>query len=200
MAKQCTFTLQPDEKSTRSLKQCRAMHIMAAIMLVIYSLPYAFTFETDWIYLLAILLPALVILFIAIARRTLIEDANNNRIFRILEAGFLMMGSMHYLQVDQNIPALLYGLVSLFMLFLLWMESRLFQEKHIFFDEEKVEVEFPLGTRSYTWAQLHAVMLQSAIITLSFKDHTIHQLAIRPDYSELEAGDFLFFCQDCIRK
>lgn len=200
MAKQFTFTLQPDERRTRSLKQCRAMHIMAAIMLVIYSLPYALTFSTDWIYLLAILLPALVILFIAIARRELIEDANNNRIFRILEAGFLMMGSMHYLQVDQNLPAVLFGLVSLLMLFLLWMESRLFLEKHIYFDEEKVEVEFPLGTRSYTWPQLHAVMLQSAIITLSFKDNTIHQLAVKPDYTELEAGDFLFFCQDCIRK
>lgn len=200
MGKQFTFTLQPDDRYRRSLNQCRAMHIMAAIMLVLYAFPYAFTYETDWVYLLGILVPALVILWIAIARRSLIEDANTNRIFRILEAGFLMMGSMHYLQVDQTMPAILYGLVSLVMLFLLWMESRLFVEKHIYVNDEKVEVEFPLGTRSYPWQQLHAVMLQDAIITLSFKDNTIHQLAIKPDYTELEAGDFLFFCQDCIRK
>lgn len=200
MSRSFTFTLQPDESRAKSLKQCRAMHIMASIMLIIYALPYALTFQDDWIYLLAILLPSLVILFIAIGRRALIEDANNNRIFRILEAGFLMMGSMHYLQTDQNMPALLYGLASLLMLFLLWMESRLFIDKHIYFDEDKVEVEFQLKTKTYSWSELHAVMLQHAMLTLSFKDNTIHQLGVAPDYTELEAGDFLFFCQDCIRR
>ena len=200
MRKEFQFLVQDENRKRRYFTQCRAMHIMAALLLIVYTLPYIIDFKENWVYILAILIPSLLILFLSLFKKELITEVNNNRVFRVIEAGFLMMGCMHYLQTGQNIPALLFGLASLFMLFLLWMESRIFRDQYIIFNEDKVEVDLPIGRKRYDWGQLHAVMLQQDFITLSFKDNTIQQLNVRQWYSELEAGDFLFFCKDCIRK
>jgi len=189
-----------NERLPKYLMQSRSLHIMACILLIIYILPFAVEFSENWMMLLGILLPAITILILTLFKRKLVNDVNNNRIFRILEAGFLMMGSMHYLQTDKNLPALLYGMSAFFVLFLLWMESRILQDQYILFDKSQIEVELPLSTKKYGWDELQAVMIKNDFLTLSYKDNTIQQLKIQPNFNENEEGDFLFFCQDCIRK
>ena len=173
---------------------------MAAILLVSYSLPYAADFKENWMLLLGVLIPAITVLMVALFKKRLIEDVNNNRVFRILEAGFLMMGCMHFLQANQLLPSMLFGVVAMIILFLLWMEGRMMQDQYIMFEQSHIELELPLATRKYMWEQLQAVMIKDEYITLSFKDNKIQQLKIQPNFVENEEGDFLFFCQDCIRK
>jgi len=172
---------------------------MASILLIIYALPYTLKISEDWMMVIGILLPAITILIISLFKKTLLADVNNNRVFRILEIGFLIMGSMHYLQINHNLPALLFGAVAMFMGFLLWMESRILHDQYILFDRSKIEIELPLSTKKYQWQELQAVMIKNEFITLSFKDNKIHQVKIKPNFVENEEGDFLFFCQDCIR-
>ncbi|HOZ52615.1 MAG TPA: hypothetical protein PLU17_12200 [Chitinophagaceae bacterium] len=198
MHNQFHFKLSNDRLSKYTL-QSRSMHIMASILLIIYALPYTLKISEDWMMVIGILLPAITILIISLFKKTLLADVNNNRVFRILEIGFLIMGSMHYLQINQNLPALLFGAVSIFMGFLLWMESRILHDQYILFDRSKIEIELPLSTKKYQWQELQAVMIKNEFITLSFKDNKIHQVKIKPNFVENEEGDFLFFCQDCIR-
>ncbi len=173
---------------------------MACILLIIYALPYAGDIAENWMLLFGIMSPAVTILILTLFKRKLVNDSNNNRIFRILEGGFLMMGCMHYLQINMNLPAILYGMSALFILFLLWMESRILQDQYILFTTSQIEVEWPLKTTRFSWKDLQAVMIKNEFLTLSYKDSTIQQLKIQPDFNENEEGDFLFFCQDCIRK
>jgi hypothetical protein len=42
-------------------------------------------------------------------------------------------------------------------------------------------------------------MIRDEFLTLSYKDATIQQLKIQPEFIENEEGDFLFFCQDRIK-
>jgi hypothetical protein len=199
MPKKFFFTLS-NEQQSKYIRQGRAMHIMAALLLFCYVLSYAGQFQENWMIVLGVILPALTIFFVALFKADLLMDANNNRIFRILESGFLMMGCMHFLQLDQLLPALLFGLVSAIMLFLLWMESRILQTQHILFNESVIELELPLATKKYTWNELQAVMIKNDYLTLSFKDSTIRQLRIKDDYPPQVEGDFLFFCKDCIAR
>jgi hypothetical protein len=198
MHKQFHIKLQHD-KLPRYLKQSRAMHIMACILLIIYALPYLADFSDNWMMLLGISLPAITILAVTLFRNKLVRDINNNRVFRILEGGFLLMGSMHYLQADKVLPAIVFGMAALFILFLLWMEGRILQDQYIVFEDSHIEVELPLATRTYAWSELQAVMIRDEFLTLSYKDTTIQQLKIQPEFIENEEGDFLFFCQDRIK-
>jgi hypothetical protein len=198
MHKQFHIKLQHD-KLPRYLKQSRAMHIMACILLIIYALPYLADFSDNWMMLLGISLPAITILAVTLFRNKLVRDINNNRVFRILEGGFLLMGSMHYLQADKVLPAIVFGMAALFILFLLWMEGRILQDQYIVFEDSHIEVELPLATRTYAWNELQAVMIRDEFLTLSYKDTTIQQLKIQPEFIENEEGDFLFFCQDRIK-
>jgi hypothetical protein len=109
------------------------------------------------------------------------------------------MGSMHYLQADKVLPAIVFGMAALFILFLLWMEGRILQDQYIVFEDSHIEVELPLATRTYAWNELQAVMIRDEFLTLSYKDTTIQQLKIQPEFIENEEGDFLFFCQDRIK-
>ncbi len=179
--------------------QSRAMHIMACILLIIYAFPYMADFSENWMMLLGVSLPAITILAVTLFKKSLVRDINNNRVFRILEGGFLMMGSMHYLQADKYLPAIVFGMSALFILFLLWMEGRILQDQYIVFDQSQIEVELPLATRKYAWSEIQAVMIRNEFLTLSYKDSTIQQLKIQPEFVENEEGDFLFFCQDRIK-
>jgi len=198
MHKQFHIKLQHDTLP-RYLTQSRAMHIMACILLIIYALPYLADFSDNWMMLLGISLPAITILAVTLFKSKLVRDINNNRVFRILEGGFLLMGSMHYLQADKVLPAIVFGMAALFILFLLWMEGRILQDQYIVFEDSHIEVELPLATRTYTWSELQAVMIRDEFLTLSYKDATIQQLKIQPEFIENEEGDFLFFCQDRIK-
>jgi low affinity Fe/Cu permease len=82
MHKQFHIKLQHD-KLPRYLKQSRAMHIMACILLIIYALPYLADFSDNWMMLLGISLPAITILAVTLFRNKLVRDINNNRVFRI---------------------------------------------------------------------------------------------------------------------
>ncbi|MCF8292607.1 MAG: hypothetical protein K9I70_02245 [Chitinophagaceae bacterium] len=198
MHKQFHIKLQHDTLP-RYLTQSRAMHIMACILLIIYALPYLADFSDNWMMLLGISLPAITILAVTLFKSKLVRDINNNRVFRILEGGFLLMGSMHYLQADKVLPAIVFGMAALFILFLLWMEGRILQDQYIVFEDSHIEVELPLATRTYAWNELQAVMIRDEFLTLSYKDATIQQLKIQPEFIENEEGDFLFFCQDRIK-
>ena len=198
MHKQFHIKLQHDTLP-RYLTQSRAMHIMACILLIIYALPYLADFSDNWMMLLGVSLPAITILAVTLFKKSLVRDINNNRVFRILEGGFLMMGSMHYLQADKYLPAIVFGMSALFILFLLWMEGRILQDQYIVFDQSQIEVELPLATRKYAWSEIQAVMIRNEFLTLSYKDSTIQQLKIQPEFVENEEGDFLFFCQDRIK-
>lgn len=143
--------------------------------------------------ILGIMLPAITILLVAIFKRRLIEDINNNRVFRILEAGFLLMGSMYYLQENKWLPSILFAAVAFIILFLLWMEGRILQDQYILFEPSHIEVEFPLATKKYAWQQMQAVMIKNEFITLSFKDNTIHQLRVQPNLLILKKVIFYFF-------
>ena len=198
MHKQFHIKLQHDTLP-RYLTQSRAMHIMACILLIIYALPYLADFSDNWMMLLGISLPAITILAVTLFKSKLVRDINNNRVFRILEGGFLLMGSMHYLQADKVLPAIFFGMAALFILFLLWMEGRILQDQYIVFEDSHIEVELPLATRIYAWSELQSVMIRDEFLTLSYKDATIQQLKIQPEFIENEEGDFLFFCQDRIK-
>ena len=147
------FYLLINEKARIYASQRIAMHIMAGLFLVFYALQYLPTYNENWMYLVGILPVSILVILLAIFKKALFLDINNNRIFRILETGFLMMACMHFVQTNQYISAILYGFVSLLILYLFSIESRMLQEQYVIFNKEKIQVELPIFTKKIKWSE-----------------------------------------------
>jgi hypothetical protein len=194
MHKHFYFKLHKEDNPRRYL-QSRAMHVMAALFLLFYGMQYIIAVETNWIQLLAILPPSILIIVLVIFKRSLFTDPNNNRIFRILEIGFLMMGCMHFLQKDHNLAALLYGFVASFILLIMWMENRIFHDQYIDFKEEKITIELPLYTKSISWDAVKQVMIKNHYLSVEYKDLSMSQYNIIDSLTVEEKEAFFEFCK-----
>ncbi|MBL7766525.1 MAG: hypothetical protein JNJ58_10550 [Chitinophagaceae bacterium] len=186
------------EDLPKRIRQCKAMHLMASLLLLIYGLQYLLLEELSWIYVLALIPPPLLIIFMTIFKKNFVADPANNRIFRILEAGFLLMGSMHFLQNNQVVPALLFGFASLLTAGLLWMESRIFGEQFIDFSEEGVSIQLALQDKKIPWSQIHNILIRNHYLSIVFSDGQAQQYLIRNHYNDDELILFFSFCREKI--
>jgi hypothetical protein len=163
---------------------------MAGLFLVFYGLQYLPTYSVNWMYLVGILPVSILVILLSIFKKSLFLDLNNNRIFRILETGFLMMACMHFLQTNQHIAAVLYGLVSLLILYLLSFESRMLQEQYIIFNKDKIQIELPIFTKKIKWSELKNVVQKNDYLTFEFKNDTFAQYRVKHDYDDIKLMEF----------
>lgn len=178
--------------------QCRALHIMAGIMMVIYSLQFLPHIQEQWMQVLAILPPAILIIVLAIFKKKMITDAGNNRVFRILEAGILLMGSMAYLKTNQFFPAVLFGLVAFFLLYVLYIESRLFSKQFIDVTKAGVTVALPTHNKNTEWTEIKNIVVKNDYFTLETTNNKIRQYPVFDSLSSEESLQFLQFCEQHI--
>jgi hypothetical protein len=184
------FYLLINENVRKYASQRISMHIMAGLFLVFYGLQYLPTYNENWMYLVGILPVSILVILLSIFKKVLFLDINNNRIFRILETGFLMMACMHFLQTNQHIAAVLYGLVSLLILYLLSFESRMLQEQYIIFNKDKIQIELPIFTKNIKWSALKNVVQKNDFLTFEFKNDTFAQYKIKHGYDDEKLIEF----------
>lgn len=174
--------------------QCRALHIMAAIMMVIYSLQFLPQIRDNWIQVLAIFPPAILIIVFAVFKKKIITDSGNNRIFRILEAGILLMGSMAYLKTSQFFPAILFAFVAFFLVYVLYIESRLFTKQFIDVTKAGVSVALPTHNKKTGWSDIRNIVVKNDYFTLETQTNQIRQYPVFNSLTDEESVQFLHFC------
>jgi hypothetical protein len=174
--------------------QSRAIHVMAALFLLLYAMQYFFK-EATWLYKLMILPPPLTIIGLVIFKRKLFEDIATIRMFRILEIGFLIMGCMHFLQHNQSGIAALYFLIALFIALIFYMEMRLFNPQFVLFYPTHIEVPTLWRTRHVTWKSVDHVVLRRPHLTILFPKDRYMQWQVETSQSEPSfEEDFKHFC------
>lgn len=190
--------LRSQQNLPKRYRQARAMHIIAGLMLLPYALEYAHKSPPQWMELIGILLPALCVVFIPVFRPRLLQNIEANRIFRILEAGFLIMGGMHFLQHNLPLIALLFIFLSAVMLLLLWMESRIFQEQFISIDVNGIHIEWPLRNQKIPLSQIKKLVFNQQYLTLIFRNEEIRQFTIEQTYHPEEIQELQTFLKQQI--
>lgn len=190
--------LRSQENLPKRYRQARAMHIIAGLMLLPYALEYALKSPPQWMELIGILIPALCVVFVPLFRPRLLQTNEANRIFRILEAGFLIMGGMHFLQNKLPLIALLFIFLSGVMLLLLWMESRIFQEQYIRIDAAGILIEWPLRNQKIPFTQIKKLVFNQQYLTLIFRNEEIRQFAIEQTYHPEEIQELQSFLKQQI--
>lgn len=177
--------------------QGRAMHVMLALFMLFYGLQFVMKGDIAWWQLLAVLPPAILIPALVIFRRRLFDEPENNRLFRILEAGFLLMGSMHFLQRNLLGVSVLYFFVCVFAVLLLWLESRLFRRQLVRVSKEGIQADAPLRAVNISWADTERVTLKNHYLTLHLKNNHTMQWCVDDRFLVGNEETFLQFCERC---
>lgn len=175
--------------------QSRAIHVMAALFLLLYAMEYFYK-ESTWLYKLMILPPPLTIIGLVLFKRTLFEEVATVRMFRILEIGFLIMGCMHFLQQNQSAIAGLYFIIAVFIGLIFYMEMRLFNPQFILFYPSHIEVPTLWRTRRVLWESIDHVVLRRPHLTILFPNDRYMQWQVETSQREASFDDdFKQFCE-----
>jgi hypothetical protein len=195
MHKHFYFKLVKEDRSKRML-QSRAMHVMAAFFMLFYGLQYISILPINWTQIIALLPASIAVIAVVIFKRKILEDANTNRVFRILELGFLTMGCLHFLQHDNIISTVLYVVVTLFIGLILWMENRIFHDQFIDFVEKEVMVELPLYNKKIAWKNITQVTLKNHYLSLELPNNKLLQYRVKDTMTAEERIEFTRFCEE----
>lgn len=183
------FRLQKDNLEKR-YKQCTAMHIMSALVLIFYGLHYLSSDNGEWMYVFAIVPASIMIIFLALFRKNMFHDANTNRTFRILEIGLLMLGAMHFFQLQSWWAAILFSIVCAVVMLLAWMENRIFQAQFIDITDQNISVATSLYDKHFNWKDIQNIILKHDFITFHFNDDRFQQYRIFEEYSLQDQAEF----------
>ncbi|HMN32170.1 MAG TPA: hypothetical protein PKA54_02220 [Chitinophagaceae bacterium] len=180
--------------------QCRSMHIMASIFISIYALRFLEDIQENWLMLLMILPISVAILFFTIFKKEILISPQNNRTFRIIEIGFLFMGGLHFLNTNQYFPMILFFTISFFLMYILYMELRIFSEMYIQLSSDFIVIPTPTQDKKIKWNQLHQIQIKNEHISFFFKSNEINQYRIVLNMNSEELLAFQTFCKNQIDK
>ncbi|MBP6624894.1 MAG: hypothetical protein KA198_06965 [Chitinophagaceae bacterium] len=173
--------------------QSRAMHIMAGIILLVYGIP--FFWSNDWTMILGFTLPALMVISVSLFKKKNLVVPQFNQVFRILEIGFLFIAAENYSNEHKPLIASFFTLAAIFLVFILWLEHRLFNPQYIVFEENEVIVPGSFKDKKYDYQDLAQIVLRTPFLTFQFKNQEFSQLKIHQSYDEFDIQRFEVFCQ-----
>lgn len=175
--------------------QSRALHAMAALLILVYGIQYLLKPQVDWWQLLAIIPPAFLLLWLIVFKRKMFDEPATNRIFRILEMGFLAMGSMHFMQKNVWIPAIFYLFFCVILILILKLESRIFSPQYLDFEDKRIVIDFPLKTSCITWDKLERITLKNHYLTFHLKNGKYREFRIKDQFLPEERSTFDHMCK-----
>ena len=174
--------------------QSRAIHVMAALFMLLYALQYLQA-TPSWLYPAMLFPPPILIILLVIFKRTLFEDLSQLRMFRILEIGILCMGALHFLQNNNEVVSGLFTAIAAIVGIIFYMETRLFIPQFVFFNQDGIWVPGLWRTKKITWPEVEQVALKSPHLTLLMPSGRYWQWRIESPLHPDFQSDFLLFCE-----
>lgn len=178
----------------RKIIQCRSIHIMASILLIVYALQFIKDYQEQWMLLLIGIPPALVIIFFSIFKKNIITEVNNNRIFRILELGLLVMAFLHFFKENEYPAFILYFVFSIFLFIIFYIENRVFSKQFIDVKSNGIQIALPTHDKKIDWQQVKNIVVRENYITIETKEEKYLQYPIFNSLTENEYEQFILFC------
>lgn len=196
MHNQFSFRLLRDDIDKRC-KQSRAMHIMASMLIIFFGL--RFIFQLDWTMLLGFTLPSTMVLVVSLFKAKQLRIVEYNRIFRILEIGFLAVAAERYFHEPNLGLGLFFSAGAFIIALIFWMESRLFSEQFIDFHEAHILIPGALSDKKYEYSTIENIIYRAPYLTLQFKNQDFRQLKVEPEFSSFDEDEFRQFCHSLLK-
>ena len=189
MKNQFFFLLIP-EKYEKYFRQMRAMHIMACIFLIVYSILLLTDWDANWMEIISLVPTTLAVLYFVIFKGQSLKQVQINQVLRLFEIGFLGIAANYFFKAGQLLPMVLFASVALFVLILLVMENKIFSDRFIELNDKEIIWPQLFNTRKIPWQNLKSVILKFHVLTFDMQDKGFVQQDVFHKYDEEELALF----------
>ena len=196
MHNQFSFRIRRDDVEKR-FKQSRAMHIMASLLIILFGL--RFIIQLDWTMLLGFTLPSLMVLVVSLFKSKQLRIIDYNRVFRILEIGFLSVAAERYFHEPNLWMGFFFSFCAIIIALIFWMESRIFAGQFIDFYDSQVLVPGVLSDKKYAYSSIEQIIYRAPYLTLQFKNEDFRQIQVEPEFSHFDVDEFRRFCDSLLK-
>lgn len=196
MHNQFSFRILRDDIEKRC-KQSRAMHIMASMLIIFFGL--RFIFQSDWTMLLGFTLPAFMVLLVSLFKAKQLRIVEYNRVFRILEIGFLAVAAERYFHEPNLWMGLFFTCVAFIIALIFWLEARIFTAQFIDFHEVNIFIPGALSDKKYGYATIENIIYRAPYLTIQFKNQDFRQIKVEPEFSHFDEDEFRQFCHSLLK-
>lgn len=196
MHNQFSFRILRDDIDKR-FKQSRAMHIMASILIIFFGL--RFIFQLDWTMLLGFTLPSTMVLLVSLFKAKQLRIIEYNRVFRILEIGFLAVAAERYFHEPNLWMGLFFSCCAFIIALIFWMEARLFSGQFIDFHEVNILIPGSLSDKKFEYSTIENIIYRAPYLTIQFKNQDFRQIKVEPEFSPFDEDEFRQFCHSLLK-
>lgn len=172
--------------------QVTALHLMAALAMIGSGavLRQYYPPATNWGLILAG--GGIILLLLAMFRNKWLTRSKANRVVRILEL-LLMAGlTVYFIRRHWTPPAIMFGGLSVAILFAVFWEYSVGNVQTIRIDEEGIKLPVTSRKRSISWPEVEKVILRFGILTIDCEDNRLYQWNIAE--TDIDNEIFDAFC------
>jgi len=149
--------------------------------------------------LLGFTLPSLMVLVVSLFKSTQLRIIDYNRVFRILEIGFLSVAAERYFHEHHLWMGFFFSFCAVIIALIFWMEARILSEQFIDFYEKQVLVPGALNDKKYEYSTIEQIIYRAPYLTLQFKNEDFRQIQVEPEFSHFDADEFRRFCDSLLK-
>ena len=122
-----------------------------------------------------------------------------NSLARIVEAFVCLTGCLYFLSHKLPLTGFLLLLVGIGLIYVGWMEYKVFQPSYVRFDTTGITLPKTFSTKLVGWNELNNVILRNDVLTIDFKNNKILQLEILDDPAQAQREELNTFFQKRVK-
>jgi hypothetical protein len=183
------------ENIERRIKQGKALHFMAACMLLAVAAVGFTKLPQSAIYIYAGLPVGLLVMLLMIFKQAWLVQIKHIKWLRVLEATSIGACAALLFTNKQYVPAVLFIITSVLLLFTLAIETQLHLGVRVMVDEKGVTRIIGNRTRIITWEDISNVIVNANILTVDMKNNYIMQSKFTNPFDKGDEQKFNDYCQ-----
>ncbi|MFM2388380.1 MAG: hypothetical protein RL660_3137 [Bacteroidota bacterium] len=183
------------ENKERRIKQTRALHFMAAALLLTVGLVGFMNLPKDAILLYLGFPAGIIVLLAVIFFKQWLENIQSVKLLRLLEASCLAVAAVVMFRSNHYLSAGLFALSSLLLMLTLVVEMQLHIGVRVMVDEKGVTRLVGNRTKFIPWKEVENVMLNGKILTVDMKDNYIMQSKTSTVLDAEDTAKFNDYCK-----
>jgi hypothetical protein len=192
-----TFNIQI-ENADKKLSNGRIVHIMAAMCILVYGIR-GFSDLPKTSLLIYTGIPAgLIILYITICKKKVLQNIQSNKLLRIMEAAFLIMAAIHFWQYNFHLIAFSFLISVIGILISMLIENQVLGSYIISINDDGVRK--PGKAEIISWVKITNVMVKHQILTVDLATNYIMQSKFTNELNVEEENTFNTYCKNQITK
>jgi hypothetical protein len=183
------------ENIEKRVKQGKALHFMAACMLLAVAAVGFSKLPESAMYIYAGLPIGILVMAIMIFKIKWLTEIKHIRWLRVLEATAISACAVLLFTNKQYVPGVLFFITAILLLFTLAIEMQLHMGVRVMVDEKGVTRIVGNRTRIIAWPDIENVVVNSNILTVDMKDNYLMQSKFTNPFDKSDVAKFNDYCK-----